>query len=170
MQPSTLLQIKIVLRWCLGLLFAWAAVSKLANPTDFLGSVYAYQLPLPRSLLQFVAVVLPWIELLCGLLLLANVWTESSLALAFALMLVFLLATGQAWARHLHISCGCFDLKIFGLGESHPNLLKFLESVSFAFFRNLLLTALALFLLRNQLGELKLASVPQKQFSKPARR
>jgi uncharacterized membrane protein YphA (DoxX/SURF4 family) len=67
------------LRWLLGALMLWAAVSKLAQPTDFLGSIYAYQLPLPRSLLQLVAVVLPWLELLCGLLLIVNVWSETAL-------------------------------------------------------------------------------------------
>ena len=48
------------LRWLLGALMLWAAVSKLANPTEFLSSIYAYKTPLPPSWLQVVAVVLPW--------------------------------------------------------------------------------------------------------------
>jgi len=36
-------------------------------------------------------------------------------AWAFALFAVFTVATGIAWARGLHISCGCFDLGIFGI-------------------------------------------------------
>ena len=139
-----------MLRWLLALLLLWAAVSKLANPMEFLGAIYAYQLPLPRPLLQTVAVVLPWVELLCGLLLLAGVWTEAALAVVTGLLAVFVLATGQAWLRGLDISCGCFNLKIFGLHESLPGLVKFLESVGFAFVRNLALAALAGFLLRKQ--------------------
>lgn len=139
-----------LLRWLLAGLMLWAAVSKLANPGEFLGSIYAYQLPLPRPLLQIVAVVLPWVELLCGLLLLAGVWTEAALVLVTGLLAVFVVATGQAWLRGLDISCGCFNLKILGLHESLPGLVKFLESVGFALLRNCVLLALAGLLLRRQ--------------------
>jgi hypothetical protein len=141
------------LRWLLGALMLWAAVSKLAEPTDFLGSLYAYDLPLPRSWLQLVAVVLPWLELLCGLLLIANVWSETALVTVLGLLGIFVLATGQAWARGLEISCGCFNLEIFGL-DSSSRLLKFVESAGFAFFRNLILVLLAFLLLRKRLAEL----------------
>ncbi len=139
------------LRWLLGVLLLWAAVSKLANPTEFLGAIYAYQLPLPRTLLQAAAVVLPWVELLCGLLLLAGYWRQTALLTVTGLMVLFVIATGQAWGRGLDIACGCFNLKIFGLNENAPGLVRFLESVAFAFFRNLLLAGLAGFLLRRSL-------------------
>ena len=131
-------------RGALAFLLLWAAVSKLGHPTSFLGSLYAYDLPLPRGLLKVVAVTLPWVELLCGLLLLARVWTESALLLLGALMSIFLLATGQAWARGLQISCGCFDFSLFGVDAAHAGWVKFIESPGFAFVRNLaLLTAIA---------------------------
>jgi putative oxidoreductase len=154
-------KIRTGIRWFLGVLLLWAAVSKLANPTEFLASIYAYELPLPRGLMQFTAVVLPWIELLCGLLLLANFWTESAVAAA-GLMGVFVMATGQAWARGLEISCGCFDLTIFGLQGSYPGLVQFLESPGFAFVRNLVLLGLIGFLLWKRIGEIQatVAAVP----------
>jgi putative oxidoreductase len=155
MKPATVQKLRPIFRWVLGLLLLWAAVSKLANPTEFLGSLYAYKLPLPKPALQMVAVILPWVELLCGLLLVVNFWSESALACTAGLFVVFLLATGQAWARQLNISCGCFDLKVFGLHESHPKLVKFLESPGFAFCRNLALISLTIFLLRKKLDELK---------------
>lgn len=138
----------LILRGFLGLLLLWAAVSKLANLTEFLGSIYAYELPLPRPLLQAAAIVLPWVELLCGLLLIAGFWSQTALLTVTGLMVMFVFATGQAWARGIDISCGCFNLKIFGLSDALPGLVHFIESVSFAFFRNLLLTCLAVFLLR----------------------
>jgi uncharacterized membrane protein YphA (DoxX/SURF4 family) len=142
----------IALRWLLGALMLWAAVSKLAQPTEFLGSIYAYQLPLPRSSLQLVAVVLPWLELLCGLLLIGNMWSETALLSVTGLFMVFLLATGQAWARRLEISCGCFNLDVFGVDRS-SSLIQFIESASFAFLRNLVLASLAWLLLRRRLAE-----------------
>jgi len=141
------------LRWLLGALMLWAAVSKLANPTKFLSSIYAYETPVPQSLLQVVVVVLPWLELLSGLLLIANVWSETALAVVTGLLVIFVLATGQAWARGLDISCGCFNLEIFG-ADRMATLSKFLESASFAFFRNLVLVFLAGMLLRKRLREI----------------
>ena len=158
-----------LIRWLLGGLLLWAAVSKLGNATEFLGDVYAYRLPFSRSLLQVVAVVLPWIELLCGLMLVANYWTESALVCTLGLLVVFVLATGQAWARGLSISCGCFDLNIFGLGNNYPGVAKFLESVGFAFFRNLALTAVTVFLLRRKLAEVKVVVAEQKPVAKPSK-
>jgi len=142
-------RVQRLLSGLLGVLMLWAAVSKLANPTDFLGSIYAYELPLPRLLTQFVAIVLPWIELLCGLLLIAGLWLETALTLVSGLLAMFVVATGQAWLQGLEIGCGCFSLKMFGLAEM-PGLERFLESVAFAFFRNLLLLALAVLLLRKR--------------------
>lgn len=151
MNPGRCANLECGLRWLLGMLLLWAAVSKLANPTEFLGSIYAYQLPVPRTLLQAAAVVLPWVELLCGLLLLAGFWRQTALLIVTGLMVLFVIATGQAWLRGLDIACGCFNLKIFGLNESAPGLVRWLESVAFAFFRNLLLAGLAGFLLRQSL-------------------
>ena len=156
----------IALRWLLGALMLWAAVSKLANPTDFLSSIYAYKTPLPRPLMQIAAVVLPWLELLSGLLLIANVWSETALATVIGLLVIFALATGQAWARGLDISCGCFNLEVFGADRS-SKLLKFIESASFAFFRNLVLVSLAGMLLRRRLDELEAGSANPLAPSRP---
>ena len=147
MNSSGSVKLFLFLRGLFGVLLLWAAVSKLANPTEFLGSIYGYELPLPRSWLQAVAIVLPWVELLCGLMLLTGFGVAAALLLSVAMMIVFVLATGQAWVRGLDIACGCFDLKVFGLAEKWPGVVKFLESVAFAFFRNLALTALAGWLL-----------------------
>ena len=160
------LDLHVVGRVLIGVILIWAALSKLANATEFLGALYAYQLPLPKSLLQLVAVVLPWFEFLCGLMLLLNIWTETVLAAAACLLGVFLLSTGQAWARGLHISCGCFNLRMFGLDRGHP-LVELLDSTRFAFVRNLVLGGVVLILVRKELAEwtkvAPLAAVPQLQ-------
>src|SRR5258708_21203311 len=116
MKVSFELNFKVVLRWLLGALLIWAALSKLANLQDFYGNLLAYKLRLPGFLVRLVAMVLPWLELLCGLMLLAKVRTEAAIVWSVVLFLVFVLATGQAWARGLVISCGCFNLELFGLG------------------------------------------------------
>lgn len=137
MTPAAFNRWQTFLRWGLGLLMLWAAISKIANPMDFLGSIYSYQVPLPKVFLKALACALPWCELLCSLLLLANLWTSGALLCLNLLLLVFIIATGQAWFRGLPISCGCFDLNWMVIGSKTAALQRILESVAFAFFRNL---------------------------------
>ncbi len=145
------LDTRLMIRWLLGVVLLWAAVSKLANLQDFHASLLAYKLPLPSVALRGVAIFLPWLELLCGLMLLAGVRSDAALPWAMILFGVFTAATGQAWARGLDISCGCFNLQLVGLeANGIDGLAKFLESVGFAFFRALLLLAGAVFLFRSQ--------------------
>ena len=134
-------------RWFVGFLFLWAAISKIANPTEFLASIYSYEIPLPKNVMMVMAITLPWIELLCALLLIANHWTESALLLFLLIMLVFTMATGQAWMRGLNITCGCFDLSLLGFGQKSQALKETWESVSVAFFRDLILFALLYYML-----------------------
>ena len=130
--------VRAAIRWLLGLLFIWAAVSKLGNPHSFYTSLLDYDLPLPDELLKLTAIVLPWVELFCGLALLANFWTESSLCVMLVLFLVFTVATLSAWARGLDISCACFDLEAVGI-KPGSSTAAFIDSVRFAFFRNIIL-------------------------------
>ena len=145
--PMTIrMKLRLAVRWILGLLLVWAAIPKLGNLQDFYASLLAYQLPFPDGLLRLTAVTLPWLELLCGLMLLTSVAIPIALLWSVVLFAVFTLATGQAWMRGLEISCGCLDFGWLGLQELQPAI----ESVRFAFFRALLLAAGALYLWRSQ--------------------
>src|SRR5690349_1176297 len=98
-----------LVRWVLGLLLVWAALSKLANPQEFYGHLLAYRLPLSDISLQLTAAILPWLELVCGLLLFANYCALPAMMWAQVLFIIFMAATGEAWLRGLKIDCGCFD-------------------------------------------------------------
>ena len=135
-----------ILRWLLGVLLIWAALSKLADSSEFFTVLLGYRLPMPDGILRFVAVILPWMELLCGLLLLANLWKDAALSWTLVLFGVFLLVTAQAWIRGLDISCGCFNLEIIGI-HGDGGLARTIESVPFAFFRNTVLTGISFYLL-----------------------
>jgi putative oxidoreductase len=150
MKVTLEINFKLVLRWFLGVLLIWASISKLANLQDFYGSLLAYKLPLPDFFLRGTAMCLPWLELLCGLMLLAKIQIRAALTWAIILFSIFVLATGLAWGRGLDISCGCLDLSLLGLG-SESELVKVMKSVSFAFFRALLLTVGAVYLFRQEM-------------------
>jgi uncharacterized membrane protein YphA (DoxX/SURF4 family) len=139
------INLKTVLRWLLSVVLVWAALSKIANLNEFYLDISAYRLPLPDALLRLTTMVLPWLELLCGVLLVAGTARSAALIWAAVLFAVFVVATGQAWARGLDISCGCMKLNF--LGESAG---KILESVWFAFLRAIVLLGMAVFLLRER--------------------
>jgi uncharacterized membrane protein YphA (DoxX/SURF4 family) len=144
------LDLKTALRCVLAALLISAALTKIANPGDFLTSLSDYKLPLPDSLVRLTAHALPWAELLCGILLLTRSLRRAALLCSMILFTVFALVTGQAWVRGIETGCGCFNLSFLGIGESRGAALGgFFESVKFAFFRALLLLAWAVWLLRS---------------------
>jgi len=143
------LNLKATLRWIIALLLLLAAASKLPNLQDFYVSVTAYQMPLPDAFLRALVITLPWLELLCGLMLLAEFRVEAALVWAMILFGLFAVATGQAWVRGLEIGCGCFHLDLpFLEGEAKASFAKFMESPAFAFCRALLLLAATIWLFR----------------------
>ena len=143
--------LRACLRWLIAAALVWAALGKLANPQEFYGAILGYQLPLPAVLARATAVVLPWIELLCGLLLAANHRRGAALAWALLLFVVFAIVTAQAWLRGLRVACGCFDLHVLGIAQD-SDLAHFFESLAFAFFRAVLLASAACYLFRREVS------------------
>ncbi len=91
----------------LGALFLYAGILKARDPLHFAEDIENYHL-LPWSLGARFAFYLPWLEIICGLALIARRLYAGALAILSALMLVFLAATVIAKARGIDVSCGCF--------------------------------------------------------------
>lgn len=94
-------------RWYLGVLFAGAAWHKIAVPQAFALDVATYDI-LPLSLVNVMAIVLPWVEIVAGVMLLAGVRARAAALLVAGMMLMFIAALAIALARGLDMSCGCF--------------------------------------------------------------
>jgi uncharacterized membrane protein YphA (DoxX/SURF4 family) len=84
-----------------------AGAAKVGELEHFHDQVDQYKL-LPHALEAPFAYSLPFVELLVGLYLLAGLWTRAAALLGCFLMVLFLIAQGQAWARGLSLDCGCF--------------------------------------------------------------
>jgi uncharacterized membrane protein YphA (DoxX/SURF4 family) len=97
------------LRMLLGAVFVWAGAVKIADPQGFAAIVGNYQI-LPGVLVGPAAVLLPWVEVLCGLLLLAGLWVDGSLLVVNVLMVVFMAALVSIWIRGIDVDCGCFSV------------------------------------------------------------
>jgi hypothetical protein len=101
--------VHVVVRIGFGLLFVWASWDKLLDPRAFAEVIRNYRL-LPEFLVPVTAVILPWIELLCGLCLVLGFMSGGSILILDALLLVFTVSLGISLYRGLNINCGCFSL------------------------------------------------------------
>jgi uncharacterized membrane protein YphA (DoxX/SURF4 family) len=97
----------LILRVVLGVVFIYASWHKILVPEEFARSIINYRI-LPGESVNLLAIVLPWIELVCGLLLVLGLFTGGSVLLVVFMMTVFLVAIGSALVRGIDISCGCF--------------------------------------------------------------
>ena len=93
----------------LGIIFVVAALPKIVDPPSFAHMIYNYHLA-PGALINFMALVMPWIELLCGLALILGIWQGTARSIIGALLITFVLAIAINLVRGNAIDCGCFDV------------------------------------------------------------
>ncbi len=102
----------LILRLYLGGLFIYASMYKINYSAEFAEVIAGYQI-LPYWVVNISAVVLPWVELIAGMLLLAGVRSRSAVTVIGALLIAFAVALLVNLLRGASIPCGCFD----ALGE-----------------------------------------------------
>lgn len=114
-----------VAQLAIGGVFLAAALAKIGDAPWFAQQVSNFRLA-PVWSENLVAMTLPWIELLAGLALVLGVRRRAGAVIAFALMILFTIAVGAAWARGLDFRCGCFGK----LGAGTIGARKFAENVA----------------------------------------
>jgi uncharacterized membrane protein YphA (DoxX/SURF4 family) len=92
----------------LGAVFVVAALPKIVDPPSFAHMIYNYRI-MPGAVINFMALTMPWIELLTGLALVFGIWKGTARTIAAAMLVVFIVAIGLNLARGHAIDCGCFD-------------------------------------------------------------
>jgi putative oxidoreductase len=93
----------------LGAIFVVAALPKIADPPSFAHMIYNYRI-LPGGLINFSALVMPWVEVLAGLALILGIWVKPARWLVTLLLVTFMIAISINLARGNAIDCGCFDV------------------------------------------------------------
>jgi putative oxidoreductase len=96
-----------VAQLAIGVLFLVAALGKIGDLSNFALQVHNYRLA-PLWSQNFIAMTLPWVELLAGLALVLGVRPRAGAVILLVLMIGFTVAVGAAWARGLDFECGCF--------------------------------------------------------------
>jgi putative oxidoreductase len=100
-------------RVLVGGLFLFAASIKLGKPQDFVESVLAFKIfaggrAMPDHLAQLATFAIPWIEALCGVLLVLGLWTRAAALLLSGLIAAFIVALILVLRLPGEIECGCF--------------------------------------------------------------
>ena len=98
---------RLMVRLVLGGVFLYAGFVKIADPTTFAGDIAAYRV-LPYFGNYLAAAILPWLEALCGVLLIVGFRTRGAAAVILVVTSVFMAALASTIVRGLDIDCGCF--------------------------------------------------------------
>ena len=94
-------------RWYLAAVFLMACWHKILEPGSFALDIATYQI-LPLSLVNPMAIALPWVELASGVMLVVGFRGRAAASLVAGMMLMFTVAISIAVAKGLDMSCGCF--------------------------------------------------------------
>jgi uncharacterized membrane protein YphA (DoxX/SURF4 family) len=94
-------------RLILGGVLLVAGALKVTDPYSSATSVRAYQI-LPVDLANLLGFILPFAEVAIGIFLIVGIWVRLNAIAGGALMIMFIIAIGQAWARGISLDCGCF--------------------------------------------------------------
>lgn len=103
-------------RLLVGGVFVAFSFSKIIDPGSFAKSIWYYHM-VPGYLINFMALILPWLEMLTGLGLIFGVLYRGSIAWVIIMLLVFIIALSTAVAQGLDISCGCYKSTTSSSGE-----------------------------------------------------
>lgn len=110
-----------------GLAAVWvvSGVVKVADLNQTYVAVRAYEL-LPAGVASVVAAALPFLELALGGLLVLGLGTRLTAVVSAVMLVAFVAAVAQSWARGLTIDCGCFG----GGGQVAPGETKYPQEIA----------------------------------------
>ena len=136
----------VLARLILGTLFLYMGLSKALRPAEFLTLVNQYHLVHNYILLNTIALLLPWFEAFCGLLLVAGVAVRGSalnlvlLLIPFTALVLWRALTDSAFHDHafwgIKFDCGCGNGAVFICDKLIENSLLILFSAALVFWRS----------------------------------
>ena len=128
-------QINLLIRIIVGGMFIITGISKIIDPVLFAKEISFYRM-LPDFSVNLFAIILPWIELIVGVLFILGIRVKTNILLLAGMLLMFNFAVAVAWARGLNINCGCFSniaKETVGLSKLSENF-SMLFALAFMFF------------------------------------
>jgi uncharacterized membrane protein YphA (DoxX/SURF4 family) len=116
------LPVQVLCRIILGGVFIYASIDKILHPHAFAKIILNYQL-LPDMLVTLPAIILPWLEMISGLFLLAGIFRRASAVILSSMLLIFGIAITINLMRGITFDCGCFTTVATTSGSDPVELL-----------------------------------------------
>jgi len=111
----------LLIRLTVGITFVYASYYKVVDPGAFARSIWYYHM-VPGTLINFMALILPWIELLAGLAIIFGIQYRGGVLLVNLLTIIFIAALSSAIYRGISIDCGCFKASEASAGSAWRSL------------------------------------------------
>lgn len=97
----------VAARLVLGLVFGYAAITKISDMHQFAEEIANYRL-LPPSIVSATAAAVVGVEIVCAVLLVIGLFVRSAAFVVTFLLVLFIAALSQALLRGINLTCGCF--------------------------------------------------------------
>ncbi|MCJ7774007.1 MAG: DoxX family membrane protein [Desulfobacterales bacterium] len=118
--------IELIFRWLIGMIFVYASFHKIASPAMFAKIIYGYYL-FPDFSINLIAIILPFLELYCGLFLLLGIYPRSASIVTTGMLFGFIVAISINLIRGHEFDCGCFSFG--GTGHKTATLQLFIRDI-----------------------------------------
>lgn len=96
----------LIFRLVVGFIFLSFGASKIGIADQFAADIAKYAI-MPEFSLNIIAMVLPWLEIVVGILLILGVRLRTSAIFSILLLLTFISFVGFAMLMGFDINCGC---------------------------------------------------------------
>ena len=128
-------------RFIIGCVFIYASIDKINDPRAFSDLIDNFHVS-PILFSNLIALILPWIELLCGICLITGIMLNSSIIIIMILLIWFIFILCQAIIRGIDTHCGCFKVDSFTqVNYKFESIMRVIEDIillliSFVVYKN----------------------------------
>ena len=103
------LNLPLIFRIILGVVFIYASYNKILDPASFSDNIHNFHIT--DNLIwteNMAALIIPWLELIVGVFLIFGVFLEGATSITIGLYIFFIIILSQAVYRGIDVHCGCF--------------------------------------------------------------
>lgn len=117
-----------IARIVIGLLFIFSGLLKIGvfkgygDPYAFASAVKAFHI-LHGDMILFTTFAIPWLEIICGSLLVIGFWTRAAAQVINLMLVIFIIAMITVIYRKLDVDCGCFG-EYFGATVGYVSIIR----------------------------------------------
>ena len=101
------LNLPLIFRIILGVIFIYASYDKILNPVGFSDNIHNFHVT-PVVVENLAALIIPWMELIVGAFLILGVFLEGATSITIGMLIFFIIILSQAVLRGIDVHCGCF--------------------------------------------------------------